>query len=62
MIKMKEQDEKQMSPEGELPENAFRPLAPGEEYRPVMSPDKTYPEVTFWSVSWGILMAIVFSL
>ena len=58
---MKEQDEKQMSPEGELPENAFRPLAPGEEYRPVMSPDKTYPEVTFWSVSWGILMAIVFS-
>ncbi len=45
----------------ELPENAFRPLKPGEEYHPVMSPDKTYPEVTFWSVSWGIVMAIIFS-
>ena len=45
----------------ELPENAFRPLHPGEEYHPVMSPDKTYPEVTFWSVSWGIVMAIIFS-
>ena len=45
----------------ELPENAFRPLEPGEEYRPVMSPGKNYPEVTFWSVGWGILMAVVFS-
>lgn len=45
----------------ELPENAFRPLEPGEEYHPVMSPDKTYPEVTFWSVSWGIVMAVIFS-
>ena len=24
-----------------------------------MSPDKTYPEV--WSVSWGIVMAVIFS-
>lgn len=45
----------------ELPENAFRPLEPGEEYHPVMSPGKTYPEVTFWSVSWGIVMAVIFS-
>lgn len=44
-----------------LPENAFRELKEGEEYRPVMSPDKNYREVTPWSVSWGILMAIVFS-
>ena len=44
-----------------LPENAFRPLNKGEEYRPLMSPDNVYPEVNFWSVSWGIAMAVLFS-
>ena len=44
-----------------LPENAFRPLQPGEQYKPLMSPDKEYPEVNFWSVSWGIIMAVIFS-
>lgn len=44
-----------------LPENAFRPLQPGEKYQPLMSPDKNYPEVNFWSVSWGIIMAVIFS-
>ncbi|MBO7272495.1 MAG: oligopeptide transporter, OPT family, partial [Bacteroidaceae bacterium] len=33
----------------------------GEEYRPLMSPDKVYPEVHFWTVSWGIAMAVLFS-
>ena len=46
---------------GGLPENAFRPLKAGEEYRPLMSPDKEYPEVNLWSVSWGIAMAVLFS-
>ncbi|MBR4403188.1 MAG: oligopeptide transporter, OPT family, partial [Flavobacteriales bacterium] len=27
----------------------------------VMSPGKTYPEVNLWSVSWGVVMAVVFS-
>ena len=54
---MKQENEK---PTG-LPENAFRPLNEGEEYKPLMSPDKKYPEVNFWSVSWGILMAVLFS-
>ncbi len=45
----------------ELPENAFRELKEGEEYEPVMSPQKTYREVTPWSVTWGILMAVLFS-
>ena len=45
----------------ELPENAFRELKEGEEYTPVMSPDKNYPEVNAWSVSWGIVMAVIFS-
>lgn len=44
-----------------LPENAFRPLKPGEEYHPLMSPDKVYPEVNAWSVLWGIAMAVLFS-
>ena len=44
-----------------LPENAFRELKNGEEYNPVMSPRQSYPEVTAWSVIWGILMAILFS-
>lgn len=44
-----------------LPENAFRELKPGEVYDPLMPPGKKYPEVNFWSVSWGIAMAILFS-
>ncbi|MCH5328114.1 MAG: oligopeptide transporter, OPT family [Coprobacter sp.] len=44
-----------------LPENAFRELHDGEEFHPVMSPDKNYREVTTWSVSWGIVMAVIFS-
>ena len=45
----------------QLPENAFRELKEGEEYQPVMSPQKEYPEVNAWSVTWGILMAVLFS-
>lgn len=44
-----------------LPENAHRELKPGEEYTPLLSPKKNYPEVTLWSVSMGILMTILFS-
>ena len=54
---MKQENEK---PTG-LPENAFRPLKEGEEYQPLMSPDKKYPEVNAWSVTWGVLMAVLFS-
>lgn len=45
----------------QLPENAFRELKEGEEYQPLMSGRKVYPEVNFWSVTWGVLMAMVFS-
>ena len=54
---MKQENEKQTG----LPENAFRPLKEGEEYKPLMSPDKKYPEVNAWSVTWGVLMAVLFS-
>ena len=45
----------------QLPENAHRELKNGEEYQPLLSPQKSYPEVTPWSVSLGILMTIIFS-
>ena len=44
-----------------LPENAFTELKDGEEYQPIMSPQNVYPEVNGWSVTWGILMAMLFS-
>ncbi len=44
-----------------LPENAFRELNPGEEYKPIMKPEIKYPEATPWSVTWGLLMAVLFS-
>ena len=44
-----------------LPENATRELKPGEEYRPLLQPEKNYPEVTPWSVSIGLVMTIIFS-
>ena len=44
-----------------LPENAYKELKPGETYRPVMDPNQSYPEVTGWSVGWGLVMAVLFS-
>ena len=44
-----------------LPENAQRPLKEGEEYKPLLSPTKNYAEVTPYSVTVGVLMAILFS-
>ena len=44
-----------------LPENAYRKLAPGERYEPLLKPDKEYPEITPWSVSLGLIMTIIFS-
>ena len=44
-----------------LPENAFRELKEGEAYEPMMKAGKQYPEVNGWSVTWGVLMAMLFS-
>jgi len=44
-----------------LPENASRELKDGEEYLPLLSPDKNYPEVNVRSVLWGLFMAVLFS-
>ena len=44
-----------------LPENAQRELAPGEEYHPILGAEKTFKEVTVYSVAVGILMVVLFS-
>lgn len=53
-------DESKEKPIG-LPENAYRELKEGESYKPVMPSSKTFPEITFWSVGMGLLMAVIFS-
>ncbi|MCM1519513.1 MAG: oligopeptide transporter, OPT family [Lachnoclostridium sp.] len=45
----------------EMPENAFRELGEDEEYRPVMHPAHDYSEATPYSVSVGLILAVVFS-
>lgn len=45
-----------------LPENAYRKLAPGEEFHPVVPPDKPLPEITSYSLTWGLVYAVLFSL
>ena len=44
-----------------LPDNAYRELKPGEEYKPLMPANTTPAEVTPYSVTMGIVMAIIFS-
>lgn len=45
----------------ELPDNAFRELAADEHYRPVMHPAHDYPEATPYSITLGLILAIIFS-
>ena len=44
-----------------LPENAFRELGANETYRPIMHPARNYREVTPYSVTLGLVLAVVFS-
>lgn len=44
-----------------LPDNAYRVLAPGEDYHPVMPASHKPVEVSPYSVGMGILMAVIFS-
>ena len=53
-----EQENKQMN---SLPDNAYRELAPGEEYKPMMPVNTNPKEVTPYSVTFGIIMAVIFS-
>lgn len=44
-----------------LPENAFTELGKDEEYRPMMHPARVYREVTPYSVTLGLVLAVIFS-
>ncbi|HYN05687.1 MAG TPA: oligopeptide transporter, OPT family [Vicinamibacteria bacterium] len=44
-----------------LPENAFRPLVPGERYESVVPPGARVPELTLRSLVQGLVWAVVFS-
>lgn len=57
----KEMNQNPPQEEAKIPENAFRELKEGEKYVPVLRPEKNYPEVTPYSVSLGLILAIIFS-
>ena len=44
-----------------LPENATRELKPGEKYVPILPSDKVVPEANAYSVTLGLIMAVLFS-
>lgn len=48
----------QTKPSQSLPDNAYRELKPGEEYVPMMPADAKPKEVTPYSVTMGLLMAV----
>ena len=48
-------------PKTSLPDNAYRELKPGEEYKPIMGASENPKEVTPYSVTVGLLMAVLFS-
>jgi putative OPT family oligopeptide transporter len=56
-----EENEQEVDNLSGLPENAFRELGEGEEFRPIMHPERPAREVTPYSVGMGLLLAVVFS-
>ncbi len=44
-----------------LPENAYRKLKDGEVYRPVVPSESPLPELTSYSLIWGVFYAVLFS-
>ncbi len=45
-----------------LPENAARPLQPGETYSPVIAAEARSPELTARSIFWGVLLCVIFTI
>jgi putative OPT family oligopeptide transporter len=45
-----------------LPENAYKPLAAGETYEPVVPASTVLPEVTGRSIFWGTLLCVIFTI
>src|ERR1019366_1202113 len=45
-----------------LPENAYRPLKPGESFQPLIPAATNEPELTFRSIFWGVVLCVIFSV
>jgi putative OPT family oligopeptide transporter len=45
-----------------LPENAYKPLAPGETYAPMVPASASLPEATARSVGWGVFLCVIFTV
>ena len=45
-----------------LPENAYKPLATGEKYQPVVPAETRLPELTARSIGWGLLLCVIFTV
>ena len=45
-----------------LPENAYRPLQPGETYAPMTPATATVAESTTRSVGWGLFLCVIFTI
>ena len=45
-----------------LPENAYRPLQPGESYTPMVPAAAAVPESTTRSVGWGLFLCVIFTI
>jgi len=51
----------EVSGKSRLPDNAYRMLAPGEQYIPVVPAGKIVPELTAYSLFWGLFYTVLFS-
>jgi putative OPT family oligopeptide transporter len=58
---MNEHPDPSSAEDARLPDNAFRPLLPGERYESVVASGARVPEVTLRSLAQGLLWAVVFS-
>jgi len=45
-----------------LPENAYQPLKPGENYTPIVRPGMSQQEITWRSVLWGVFFCVIFTV
>src|SRR5512139_2877470 len=45
-----------------LPENAYRPLQPGESYAPMVPAAAAPPEATGRAVGWGLILCVIFTI
>ena len=48
--------------ETSLPENAYKPLAPGQIYEPIVPAEVTMPEASIRAVLWGMLFCVIFTV